>query len=171
MAYESRIGYPSGQYTYFIIRQRNGNVWYPTITDFEDWGGGAGRTMNDYYTANTDESGSYHQGSLSDAGFDAAAGAYIKQIFLKAGDNPSDNDPLLGILDLFWDGLQEISELEYSIIYGELTKLWTAAKYLLNKAVQTKATGEIIYYDDDEVTPIITHTPTEDLTEVTRTPS
>lgn len=46
-----------------------------------------------------------------------------------------------------------------------------AAKMLINKAVQNKATGTINYYDDDGQTVILTHTPTDGESEITRTPS
>jgi hypothetical protein len=46
-----------------------------------------------------------------------------------------------------------------------------AAKVLVNKAVQNKLTGEIVYYDDDGQTPILTHTPDDADTQITRTSS
>jgi len=46
-----------------------------------------------------------------------------------------------------------------------------AAKMLINKAVQNKSTGEIRYYDDDGATVILTHTPTDEESTITRTPS
>jgi hypothetical protein len=46
-----------------------------------------------------------------------------------------------------------------------------AAKLLVNKAVQNKATGVINYYDDDGQTIILTHTPSDDESTITRTPS
>jgi len=46
-----------------------------------------------------------------------------------------------------------------------------AAKMLINKAVQNKAAGTINYYDDDGQTVILTHTPTDGESEITRTPS
>ena len=46
-----------------------------------------------------------------------------------------------------------------------------AAKMLINKAIQNKATGVIVFYDDDGVTPLLTHTPTDSASEITRTPS
>jgi len=46
-----------------------------------------------------------------------------------------------------------------------------AAKMLINKAIQNKATGAIVYYDDDGETPLLTHTPTDSASEITRTPS
>jgi len=50
-------------------------------------------------------------------------------------------------------------------------KVVKAAKILANKAVQTKNTGAIDYYDDDEQTVILTHTPTEGESTITRAPS
>ncbi len=46
-----------------------------------------------------------------------------------------------------------------------------AAKVIVNKAVQNKLTGEIVYYDDDGNTIIVTHTPEDTETEITRTPN
>jgi hypothetical protein len=46
-----------------------------------------------------------------------------------------------------------------------------ASKILVNKAVQNKSTGEIDYYDDDGQMVILTHTPTDSESEITRTPS
>ena len=46
-----------------------------------------------------------------------------------------------------------------------------AAKLLVNKAVQNKSTGAINYYDDDGETIILTHTPADGESEITRTPS
>ncbi|MHC4156505.1 MAG: hypothetical protein ACYST6_16525 [Planctomycetota bacterium] len=47
----------------------------------------------------------------------------------------------------------------------------TAAKVLINKAVQTKSTGVIEYYDDDGQTVILTHTPDDTESSITRAPS
>jgi len=46
-----------------------------------------------------------------------------------------------------------------------------AARILVNKAVQTKTTGVITYYDDDGQTAVLTHTPTDTESTLTRTPS
>jgi hypothetical protein len=46
-----------------------------------------------------------------------------------------------------------------------------AVKMLINKAVQTKSTGAVDYYDDDGQTVILTHTPADAESTVTRTPS
>ncbi len=45
-----------------------------------------------------------------------------------------------------------------------------AAKLLVNKAVQNKATGVIDYYDDDGQTVILSHTLTDGESAITRTP-
>lgn len=46
-----------------------------------------------------------------------------------------------------------------------------AGKVVVNKAVQTKSTGAVNYYDDDGETVILTHTPTDSESEITRAPS
>lgn len=46
-----------------------------------------------------------------------------------------------------------------------------AAKILINKAVQNKSTGAIEYFDDDGETLILTHTPSDEESAITRTPS
>lgn len=46
-----------------------------------------------------------------------------------------------------------------------------AAKLLVNKAIQNKGTGTIDYYDDDGDTVILTHTPADGESTLTRTPS
>ncbi len=46
-----------------------------------------------------------------------------------------------------------------------------AAKVLVNKAIQNKVTGAIDYYDDDGQAVILTHTPTDSQSSITRIPS
>jgi len=46
-----------------------------------------------------------------------------------------------------------------------------ASKVIVNKAVQTKSTGAVVYYDNDGATPLLTHTPTDGESTITRTPS
>ena len=46
-----------------------------------------------------------------------------------------------------------------------------AAKMLINKAIQNKTTGVINYYDDDGETVLLTHTPSDTESTITRTPS
>ena len=56
-------------------------------------------------------------------------------------------------------------------IPATLATISKGAKSLVNKAIQNKSTGAIVFYDDDGVTPILTQTPTDSSTEITRTPS
>ena len=46
-----------------------------------------------------------------------------------------------------------------------------AAKLLVNKAVQNKLTGAVDYYDDDGETILLTHTPADEESTITRNPS
>lgn len=46
-----------------------------------------------------------------------------------------------------------------------------AARLLVNKAVQNKNSGAIEYYDDDGQTVILTHTPSDSESTITRTPN
>ena len=55
--------------------------------------------------------------------------------------------------------------------FGGSTLFEKAAKLLVNKAIQNKVTGVIDYYDDDGVTTILTHTPNESESTITRMPS
>jgi len=54
---------------------------------------------------------------------------------------------------------------------AKVADLLDAAKVFLNKAIQNKTTGAIDYYDDDGQTIILTHTPVDGESEITRTPS
>ena len=59
----------------------------------------------------------------------------------------------------------------YDAIFGASQLLEKAAKSLINKAIQNKNTGVVQFYDDDGETVILTHTPTDAETTITRTPS
>jgi hypothetical protein len=59
----------------------------------------------------------------------------------------------------------------YDSLFAGSTLFQKAAKLLVNKAVQNKSTGAINYYDDDGETIILTHTPADGESEITRTPS
>jgi len=64
--------------------------------------------------------------------------------------------------------------VDLSKIAGSATlvaQLENAIKLLVNKAIQNKSTGAIAYYDDDNTTVILTHTPTDGESDITRTPS
>jgi hypothetical protein len=89
--------------------------------------------------------------------FDTAItpGRYTIQIFIQSSQTPTDADELIGTGSIIWTGVAEL----------------TCDKILANKAVQNKLTGEINYYDDDGQTIILTITPSEDESILTRTPS
>jgi len=144
--------YQSGNVLYFIERDASGQVWYPAGQVFEVWGGGAGRDKADYGIAFTDKGGDHYVGTFDP---NTPAGRHWVQGFLRLGASPADGDPLIGGGPVRWSGSVEL----------------TADKILLNKAVQTKSTGAVVYYDDDGSTPLITQTPSEDSTTVTRAPS
>jgi len=150
MANEIHIDYASGNTVYAVVRDGAGKVWYPAGQVFEDWGT-SGHDADDYDISLTDKSGDRYVGD-----FDAniPAGRYTIQAFLQAGANPADSDDLVGSDEMIWRGGRRL----------------TVDKILANKAVQNKVTGAIDYYDDDGQTVILTHTPTDDQSSITRTP-
>jgi hypothetical protein len=70
-------------------------------------------------------------------------------------------DYIPAIQEIIWSGTADVSDSLFV----------KAAKVLVNKAVQIKSTGVINYYDDDGSTVLLTHTPTDAETTITRTPS
>ena len=90
-------------------------------------------------------------------------GFYVVQIRLRAGSTPDCSDEIIGSAKGFWDGVTFGNALD--------AKLDKATKLLVNKAVQNKNTGVIEYFDDDGETVILTHTPTDGESTITRTPS
>jgi len=60
------------------------------------------------------------------------------------------------------------AEVDTALASANLDK---AAKVLVNKAVQNKLSGTITYYEDDGQTALLTHTPSDEETTITRTPS
>jgi hypothetical protein len=151
MANEIHLDYASGNSVYAVVRNVAGQVWYAVGAAFESWGNN-GHNADNYDISLTDKSGSRYVGN-----FDAniPAGRYTVQMFLQAGANPADSDELIGGARIIWTGSAEL----------------TCEKILANKAVQNKATGAIDYYDDDGQTIILTHTPTDGESSITRTPS
>ena len=151
MANEIHIDYQSGFTVYACLRNVTGQVWNPTLQAFEDWGS-SGHTADDYGISMTGKGGNRYTGD-----FDAAIvpGRYTIQIFVQSSQTPADIDELVGTGCIIWTGT------------GELT----CDKILANKAVQNKLTGEINYYDDDSQTVILSVTPSEDESALTRTPS
>lgn len=151
MANEIHIDYQSGFAVYAVIRNTAGEVWNPSSQVFESWGS-AGHDADDYDISLVDKGGDRYTGD-----FDAAISSdrYTVQIFLQAAQTPADTDELIGTGSIIWTGR------------GELT----CDKIMANKAVQDKLTGVIDYCDDDGQTVILTITPSEDESTLTRTPS
>jgi hypothetical protein len=150
MADEIHIDYSSGNTLYAVVRDAAGNVWYTSGQVFEVWGTD-GHDADDYDIVLTDKDGDRYVGSFDG---NIPAGRYSIQVFLQAGAIPVDSDDLLAGEQIIWTGS------------GELT----SDKVLANKAVQNKATGTIEYYDDDGQTIVLTHTPTDGQSSITRTP-
>ena len=150
MANEIQADYASGNVLYAVVRDISGKVWYVTGQVFEVWGTD-GRDADNYDITLADKSGSRYVGSFDG---NIPAGRYSVQIFLQAGANPANGDTLISSDEILWFGSGRI----------------TAEKLLANKAVQNKTTGEIKYYDDDGQTVLMTHTPLENQTSITKTP-
>jgi hypothetical protein len=150
MANEILMDYASGNSVYAVVRNAAGQVWYPAGAAFENWGN-SGHNADNYDIALTGKGGSRYVGNFPG---NIPAGRYTVQMFLQAGANPADSDQLIGSDLIIWTG------------NGELT----TDKILANKAVQSKSTGAIDYYDDDGQTVILTHTPTDGQSSITRTP-
>jgi len=151
MANEIHVNYASGNTLYAVIRNAVGDVWHVAGQAFEAWGAGS-RTADDYDISLTDKSGSRYVGSFDTI---IQTGRYAVQIFLQAGANPADGDTFVVDKEIVWSGTGAV----------------TADKLLANKAVQSKPSGQIKYYDDDGQTVLLTHTPTDDAADITRTPS
>jgi hypothetical protein len=148
MVNEMHANYASGNTLYLIIRDREGNVWYPDGQVFESWGTN-GRDAEDYCLSMIDKSGSLYVGDFDD---NISTGTYIIQIFLQEGVDPADGDTLIESSRIVWSGTGQI----------------TAEKMLVNKAVQNKSSGRIQYYDDDAQTVLVTLAPSEDQDVLTR---
>jgi hypothetical protein len=85
-------------------------------------------------------------------------------------DSGSDSSATVSAF-VFSDGFDKDGRVDVGDIEGgDAGLLQKAAKMLLNKAVQDKLTGAIRYYDDDGETVILTHTPGENESSLTRTP-
>ena len=149
MANEIQADYASGNTIYAVIRDIPGDVWYIAGHVFEAWGTDAHDT-DDYDIVLTDKSGGRYVGDFDG---NISAGRYVVQIFLQAGANPADGDTLISSDEILWSGSGKV----------------TADKLLANKAVQNKSTGEIKYYDDDGQSVLLTHTPSENQTSITKT--
>lgn len=70
-----------------------------------------------------------------------------------------------------YDSSKVHSNVTLHALPDDTGRLDRAAKTLLNKAVQTKTTGAINYYDDDGQAIILTHTPADGASTIIREPS
>lgn len=155
MSNEIHIDYESSKTLYAVRFNSSGQVALSDGSSFENWGANS-HDADDYDISLSEVgSGGCHYVGDFDASSNISAGRYSVVVFLQAGANPADGDDLIGTGEIVWTGA------------GELT----ADKILANKAVQTKSTGAIEYYDDDGQTVILTHTPDDAESSITRTPS
>lgn len=155
MSDEVHIQELSGKTLYFVRFNSSGQVALSDGSSFENWGA-SGHDADDYDLGLSEiGSGSGHYVGSFDAAGNINCGCYIVVVFLRISSVPEDGDIVLGANEIVWTGA------------GELT----AGKMLANKAVQTKSTGVIVIYDDDGITPILTLTPTDAESTITRTPS
>jgi len=150
MANDIHVNYASDNTLYAVIRNAAGEVWYVAGQAFEVWGT-AGHTADDYDISLTDKNGCRYVGDFDS---NIPSGRYSVQAFLQAGANPADGDSLVTGDEIIWSGTGRV----------------TADKMLANKAVQNKSTGQINYYDDDGQTVLLTHTPADEASTITRTP-
>jgi len=108
MANEIRLVYPSGCNIYAVVRQQDGDVWYPTGEVFEEWGTSS-RDANDYAIALTDKSGHYYVADFPTAITTAAV--YIVQAYKRAGSVPADSDAYAGgPVEKDWTGTSVAAE-------------------------------------------------------------
>ncbi len=132
---------------YAVMRNIAGQVYNRSTNAFENWVTANLANYKITLTENGDGGGDY----LADFDPDTdgiAAGRYKVEVF-----NSSDNK--IGTGWIRWSGTGEV----------------TAEKLLANKAIQTKLTGKVDYYDDDGETILLSHMPTDASTDITRTPS
>jgi hypothetical protein len=150
MANEIQADYSSNNTLYAVVRNLEGDVWYPSGQLFEAWGTD-GHDAGDYCIALVDKDGSKYVGDFDSQ---ISKGRYSLQVFLQSGANPADGDDLLSSRIIIWTGNAEL----------------TCDKILANKAVQDKITGAITYYDDDGETGIFTHNADDSQSTISRTP-
>jgi len=163
MANEVLVNYDNADTVYFVRFNESGQVAVSDGSSFENWGAG-GNDADDYdVSLSPVGSAPAHIGHF-DAGSNIAAGRYFLVGFLREGASPADGDPRIAESDrpLIWDGTKEL--------FAPSLSAAKAFKSLVNKAIQTKSTGAIVFFDDDGVTPILTHTPTDGESTITRTP-
>ncbi len=141
---------------YGVVRNASKQIRDVVNSNFEACPGSG--SFDDYDISTGAASGGLWSGSFPEI----ASGFYIYQVRLREGDTPDFADEFLGAAKGYWDGAV--------FAVNRLAILDKAAKMLLNKAVQNKVTGAIQYYDDDGQTVILTHTPQDGESQITRAP-
>jgi len=99
-ANEIRAFIPGATITFAVVREIDGDVFYPATNVFEVWGTGA-RTAIDYGIAMVSKSGGMWVGVMDT---DISAGYYYLITHQQAGVNPVDTDPAVWHEYGYWSG-------------------------------------------------------------------
>ena len=99
-ANEIRAFIPGATITFAVVREIDGDVFYPATNVFEVWGTGA-RTAIDYGIAMVSKSGGMWVGVMDT---DISAGYYYLITHQQAGVNPVDTDPAIWQEYGYWTG-------------------------------------------------------------------
>jgi hypothetical protein len=148
-------------YLYAVIRKISGQVWNDASSQWDIWPG-AGQSLDNYDIGKAQASGNLWNTNWP-SGI-SSSDWYIIQIRSMPGDDtPNADDAIVASAKGFWDGSLFADR--------DLTLIEKASKAISNKAVQDKVSGKIDYYDNDGTTIILTHTPTDGASDITRMPS
>ncbi|MCJ7777792.1 MAG: hypothetical protein MUP16_05710 [Sedimentisphaerales bacterium] len=166
MANEIKVTAESGKPVDICLQNQAGKVVDTTVTPYHitnSWVDWDDDDYAEYVMALNDKGGDLHIGDFPDEITTDGKYTWIARQRASEEAQPARTDERVSIGQTNWSGTGEITE--------DQELLQKAAKMLLNKAIQTKLTGVIQYFDDDGVTEILTFTPTESDTQITRTPS
>jgi hypothetical protein len=166
MANEIKITAESGKPVDICIHNSAGKVYDPTVSPYHSinsWVDWDNVDYADDIVTIDDKGGDLHVGDFPAEITTAGKYTWLARQRASAEDQPARNDERVSIGQTNWSGTEEVAD--------DTELLQKAAKILLNKAIQTKLTGAIRYFDDDGITVILTQTPTENDTQIVRTPS
>ena len=103
------MGYPSGSTIYALIRNSSGQIWNPTLEEFEDFGTGS-RSHTDYDIPLSDkEGGMYVADFPSDIPANTSVG-YRTIIYRQIGSSPASTDHVVGGSRIYWTGSAEAAD-------------------------------------------------------------
>lgn len=85
---------------YYVVREPDGDIFYPVTNVFEVFGT-ASRTMDDYDIALTDKSAGFY---IGDFDTDISIGIYYITVHQQAGGSPANADPPVWVEYGGWDG-------------------------------------------------------------------